>query len=52
MKQALALKANNDNFLWADTVAKEVQHFRVAFKILTDGSKAPIDHQNMCDAIR
>ena len=44
MEQALVFDAKNGNTLWMDTICKELENVRVAFKVLLDGKKASIDH--------
>ena len=44
MKQDIALDAKNGNTLWADTISKEMENVRVAFKVLLDVRSVPIGH--------
>ena len=45
MEEALALDAKNYNTLLTDGTQKEMENVRVAFKILPEGTRAPIGHQ-------
>ena len=45
VEEAHALDAKNDNTLWANAISKEMENFRVAFKVLPDGKSVPIGHQ-------
>ena len=45
MKEAQALDKKNGNTLWMDAMAKETGNTKVAFKILENGVRAPMDHQ-------
>ena len=45
VKEAQALDEKNGNALWTDALAKEMGNAKVAFKILEDGVRAPMDHQ-------
>ncbi len=47
VKEALDLDKKNGNTFWADTIAKEMNDVRVAFKILLDGQSAPIGYQKI-----
>ena len=47
VEQAIALDAKIGNTLLADVISKELKGVRVAFKILPNGKKVPIDHQFM-----
>jgi hypothetical protein len=44
-KEAQTLDKANDNTLWMDALAKEMGNTKVAFNILEDGVRSPIDHQ-------
>ena len=43
--EAVKLDEANGNTLWQDSIAKEVEAVRVAFKKLRDGERAPVGHQ-------
>ena len=45
IKEAQALDKKNCNTLLMDALAKEMGNTKVAFKILEDGVRAPMDHQ-------
>ena len=43
VEQALALDDGNTS--WVDTISREMENFRVAFKVLPGGKSEPIGHQ-------
>jgi hypothetical protein len=47
IKEALELDKKNGNTFWADAIAKEMKHVRVAFKILLAGQSVPIGYQKI-----
>ena len=47
VKEAAELDKKNGDTKWMDAIAKEMTNFRVAFDILKDGDRAPIDHKQI-----
>ena len=47
VKEAAELDKKNGDTKWMDAIAKEMKNVRVAFDILKDGDRAPIDHKQM-----
>ena len=41
------MDAKNGNTIWADAISKKLENVKVAFEILPDGKKAPINHKFM-----
>ena len=39
----------NGNTFWTDAIAEKMENVKVAFKIVPDGTKAPIDHKFVQD---
>ncbi len=47
IKRAVEIDHENGNSLWQDAIAKEMANVRVAFRILEDGEKVPVGHQEI-----
>ena len=45
VKEALEIDKENGNTMWADSMQKEMNAMRVAFKILEEGETAPPGYQ-------
>ena len=43
--ETYAFDKKNGYNLWADTIAKEMQNVKLAFQIMSNSEKAPIEYQ-------
>ena len=45
MKEAYAIDEANGNTFWTDAIAKELRNVKIAFDILDDNDRIPVDYQ-------